>query len=111
MFSLQICYRLIQSRAEARNQGPDQENPSNDSKGDNILCRCLISVLLQCQCSYKRFQVPQQRNDEDCGNFVLYYINLFLESAPENFSISKGYPYFVSSSLRKFHTLTFLEIT
>lgn len=44
-------------------------------------------------------KVPQQRNDEDCGNFVLYYINLFLESAPENISISKGYPYFVSSSL------------
>ncbi|XP_055805976.1 ubiquitin-like-specific protease ESD4 isoform X2 [Solanum dulcamara] len=39
-------------------------------------------------------KVPQQRNDEDCGNFVLYYINLFLESAPENISISKGYPYF-----------------
>ncbi|KAG5620817.1 hypothetical protein H5410_006035 [Solanum commersonii] len=41
-------------------------------------------------------KVPQQRNDEDCGNFVLYYINLFLESAPENFSISKGYPYFMT---------------
>ncbi|KAM3343000.1 hypothetical protein BC332_03539 [Capsicum chinense] len=41
-------------------------------------------------------KVPQQRNDEDCGNFVLYYINLFLESAPEDFSISKGYPYFMT---------------
>ncbi|KAK4360468.1 hypothetical protein RND71_019420 [Anisodus tanguticus] len=41
-------------------------------------------------------KVPQQRNDEDCGNFVLYYINLFLKSAPENFSISKGYPYFMT---------------
>ncbi|XP_015063785.1 ubiquitin-like-specific protease 1D [Solanum pennellii] len=41
-------------------------------------------------------KVPQQQNDEDCGNFVLYYINLFLESAPENFSISKGYPYFMT---------------
>lgn len=41
-------------------------------------------------------KVPQQRNDEDCGNFVLYYINLFLESAPENFSISEGYPYFMT---------------
>ncbi|KAJ8550163.1 hypothetical protein K7X08_033870 [Anisodus acutangulus] len=40
-------------------------------------------------------KVPQQRNDEDCGNFVLYYINLFLKNAPENFSISKGYPYFL----------------
>ncbi|KAA8540687.1 hypothetical protein F0562_024394 [Nyssa sinensis] len=40
-------------------------------------------------------KVPQQRNGEECGNFVLYYINLFLESAPENFSISEGYPYFM----------------
>lgn len=43
------------------------------------------------------FQVPQQRNGEDCGIFVLYFINLFLEGAPENFSIFEGYPYFVSS--------------
>lgn len=40
-------------------------------------------------------QVPQQRNDEECGNFVLYFINLFMESAPSNFSM-EGYPYFVS---------------
>ncbi|CAK9141079.1 unnamed protein product [Ilex paraguariensis] len=40
-------------------------------------------------------KVPQQQNGEECGKFVLYYINLFLESAPENFSISEGYPYFM----------------
>ncbi|KAL0459089.1 UNVERIFIED_CONTAM: putative ubiquitin-like-specific protease 2B [Sesamum latifolium] len=40
-------------------------------------------------------QVPQQRNGEECGIFVLYYINLFLENAPENFSVSEGYPYFM----------------
>ncbi|KAL0389256.1 UNVERIFIED_CONTAM: putative ubiquitin-like-specific protease 2B [Sesamum calycinum] len=40
-------------------------------------------------------QVPQQRNGEECGIFVLYYTNLFLENAPENFSISEGYPYFM----------------
>lgn len=40
-------------------------------------------------------KVPQQRNDTDCGRFVLYYISLFLESAPETFSISEGYPYFM----------------
>ncbi|KAJ8552106.1 hypothetical protein K7X08_028549 [Anisodus acutangulus] len=40
-------------------------------------------------------KVPQQRNDTDCGKFVLYYISLFLESAPETFSISEGYPYFM----------------
>ncbi|XP_020550294.1 probable ubiquitin-like-specific protease 2A isoform X2 [Sesamum indicum] len=40
-------------------------------------------------------QVPQQRNGEECGIFVLYYTNLFLENAPENFSVSEGYPYFM----------------
>lgn len=40
-------------------------------------------------------KVPQQRNDTDCGRFVLYYISRFLESAPETFSISEGYPYFM----------------
>ncbi|TXG51331.1 hypothetical protein EZV62_023855 [Acer yangbiense] len=43
-------------------------------------------------------KVPQQTNGEECGNFVLYFINLFVEGAPENFSID-SYPYFVSSSL------------
>ncbi|XP_006340363.2 ubiquitin-like-specific protease 1D [Solanum tuberosum] len=40
-------------------------------------------------------QVPQQRNATDCGIFVLYYISRFLENAPETFSISEGYPYFM----------------
>ncbi|XP_059657373.1 uncharacterized protein LOC132303935 isoform X2 [Cornus florida] len=40
-------------------------------------------------------KVPQQRNGEECGNYVLYYIKLFIESAPENFSIAEGYPYFM----------------
>lgn len=45
-------------------------------------------------------KVPQQKNGEECGSFVLYYIKLFVESAPENFSIFEGYPYFVSSFLQ-----------
>ncbi|KAF8378161.1 hypothetical protein HHK36_029498 [Tetracentron sinense] len=43
-------------------------------------------------------KVPQQRNEVDCGIFVLYFINLFMESAPENFSISEGYPYFMKKN-------------
>ncbi|KAL3828671.1 hypothetical protein ACJIZ3_017473 [Penstemon smallii] len=39
--------------------------------------------------------VPQQRKGEECGYYVLYYISLFLESAPENFNLSEGYPYFM----------------
>ncbi|KAL0428890.1 UNVERIFIED_CONTAM: hypothetical protein Sradi_0515000 [Sesamum radiatum] len=40
-------------------------------------------------------KVPQQRHGEECGLFVLYYINLFLEMAPDNFSFSMGYPDFM----------------
>ncbi|KAL6569495.1 hypothetical protein OROMI_014009 [Orobanche minor] len=39
-------------------------------------------------------QVPQQKNDDGCGFYVLYYVNLFLESAPDNFCLSMGYPHF-----------------
>lgn len=40
-------------------------------------------------------KVPQQRDDKECGNYVLYYLYLFLMSAPETFNISEGYPYFM----------------
>ncbi|XP_027117374.1 probable ubiquitin-like-specific protease 2A isoform X1 [Coffea arabica] len=40
-------------------------------------------------------QVPQQRSGEECGCYVLQYISSFIENAPENFSISDGYPYFM----------------
>ncbi|KAJ4974243.1 hypothetical protein NE237_007417 [Protea cynaroides] len=43
-------------------------------------------------------KVPQQRNGEDCGIFVLYFINLFVEDAPDNFSICEGYPYFMKDN-------------
>ncbi|XP_056175120.1 probable ubiquitin-like-specific protease 2A isoform X2 [Syzygium oleosum] len=42
-------------------------------------------------------KVPQQRNGEDCGRFVLYFTSLFVENAPKNFSTDDGYPYFVGS--------------
>lgn len=47
-----------------------------------------------------RSQVPQQRNGEDCGIFVLYFIHLFMQSAPEAFNL-EDYPYFVGSLLYK----------
>ncbi|OAY32221.1 probable ubiquitin-like-specific protease 2A isoform X1 [Manihot esculenta] len=40
-------------------------------------------------------KVPQQRNDEECGNYVLYFISLFVQQAPENFSM-KNYPSFMT---------------
>lgn len=40
-------------------------------------------------------KVPQQTNSDECGIFVLYYANLFLQNTPENFSTSDGYPYFM----------------
>ncbi|CAE6075504.1 unnamed protein product [Arabidopsis arenosa] len=38
--------------------------------------------------------VPQQTNDVECGSFVLYYIQRFIEDAPENFSVD-DMPYFM----------------
>ncbi|KAJ6760856.1 UBIQUITIN-LIKE PROTEASE 4-RELATED [Salix purpurea] len=42
-------------------------------------------------------KVPQQRGGEECGNYVLYYINLFVQGAPENFSMD-DYPYFMKQN-------------
>ncbi|KAK4778870.1 hypothetical protein SAY86_006398 [Trapa natans] len=39
-------------------------------------------------------KVPQQRNADDCGLFVLYFLKLFVQNAPVNFS-HHGYPYFM----------------
>ncbi|KAM5571764.1 putative ubiquitin-like-specific protease 2A [Rosa sericea] len=49
-------------------------------------------------------KVPQQRNDEECGNFVLYFINLFMENAPQNFSM-EGYPYFMKKNWFTYESL------
>lgn len=32
---------------------------------------------------YAHHQVPQQKNDYDCGLFVLYFIERFIEEAPD----------------------------
>ncbi|KAH8496792.1 hypothetical protein Peur_054618 [Populus x canadensis] len=42
-------------------------------------------------------KVPQQRNGVECGNYVLYFINLFVQDAPENFHM-EGYPYFMKDN-------------
>ncbi|KAK4602495.1 hypothetical protein RGQ29_011515 [Quercus rubra] len=42
-------------------------------------------------------KVPQQRNGEECHSFVLYFINLFMESAPEDFS-TQHFPYFMKDN-------------
>ncbi|PIN22859.1 Ulp1 peptidase [Handroanthus impetiginosus] len=41
-------------------------------------------------------KVPQQKGGEECGFFVLYYIHLFLDKAPDIGSFSLGCPNFVS---------------
>ncbi|MQM04992.1 hypothetical protein Taro_037798 [Colocasia esculenta] len=43
-------------------------------------------------------KVPQQMDGEECGVFTLYYIYLFLESAPATFSFT-SYPYFIEQSM------------
>ncbi|WCJ38901.1 Cysteine proteinases superfamily protein [Euphorbia peplus] len=40
-------------------------------------------------------KVPQQTNDGDCGNFVLYFIDLFVRNAPGEFMMDE-YPYFMT---------------
>ncbi|GJZ35132.1 zinc finger, CCHC-type containing protein, partial [Tanacetum coccineum] len=40
-------------------------------------------------------KVPQQRDNEESELYALYYIKLFVETAPESFSTSSGYPYFM----------------
>ncbi|KAK9734919.1 hypothetical protein RND81_04G171500 [Saponaria officinalis] len=40
-------------------------------------------------------KVPQQTNAVDCGRFVLYFIKMFIETAPRNFSMADGYPHFL----------------
>ncbi|MQL78429.1 hypothetical protein Taro_010851 [Colocasia esculenta] len=42
-------------------------------------------------------KVPQQRDGEECGVFTLYYIYLFLKSAPATFSFT-SYPYFMTTT-------------
>ncbi|CAH2064844.1 unnamed protein product [Thlaspi arvense] len=41
--------------------------------------------------------VPQQTNDMECGSFVLYYIQRFIEDAPKNFIVD-AYPYFMEEA-------------
>ncbi|XP_020106967.1 ubiquitin-like-specific protease 1D isoform X1 [Ananas comosus] len=40
-------------------------------------------------------KVPQQKNGEECGAFVLYFIYRFLQNAPETFK-QEEYPYFLN---------------
>eukprot|EP01018_Ginkgo_biloba_P039879 Gb_17992 [translate_table: standard] len=42
--------------------------------------------------------VPQQTNGNDCGVFLLHFVDLFLKCAPENFSTFEGYPYFLTKN-------------
>ncbi|KMT16233.1 hypothetical protein BVRB_3g053900 isoform A [Beta vulgaris subsp. vulgaris] len=54
-------------------------------------------------------KVPQQRDDEECGSYVLYFINLFMKLAPENFSTSQGYPYFMKKDWFDLESLEFFR--
>lgn len=44
-------------------------------------------------------EVPQQTNGNDCGVFLLHFVDKFLKQAPKNFSICEGcYPYFFTKN-------------
>lgn len=43
----------------------------------------IISYLLAINYYVEHHQVPQQKNDYDCGLFVLFFIRRFIEDAPQ----------------------------
>ncbi|KGN64377.1 probable ubiquitin-like-specific protease 2A isoform X1 [Cucumis sativus] len=60
-----------------------------DGKCKNLNVICKIPLMVP--------KVPQQKNGDECGKFVLYFIHLFMEAAPANFRI-KDYPYFMKEN-------------
>lgn len=51
-------------------------------------------------------EVPQQTNGNDCGVFLLHFVDKFLKQAPKNFSICEGcYPYFFTKNWFKSHEI------
>ncbi|XP_044485874.1 probable ubiquitin-like-specific protease 2A isoform X2 [Mangifera indica] len=83
------CILLLDSleMANPRRIEPDIRRAENRPETKEAISR--IPLLVP--------KVPQQRNGEECGIFVLYYINMFVKSAPENFLID-GYPYFMEEN-------------
>ncbi|MQL71202.1 hypothetical protein Taro_003520 [Colocasia esculenta] len=61
------------------------------TQGNLASSRSIGSILLLLS------KVPQQRDGEECGVFTLYYIYLFLKSAPATFSFM-SYPYFMTTT-------------
>ncbi|KAK7383182.1 hypothetical protein VNO78_28855 [Psophocarpus tetragonolobus] len=56
----------------------DREDVSSEVSIADRIWRCLPRRI-ECQI----IQVPQQKNEYDCGLFVLYFIERFMEEAPE----------------------------
>ncbi|GKA70547.1 hypothetical protein Tco_0776686 [Tanacetum coccineum] len=66
--------------------------------GDDNMCMAeAVGSGLYLQIFSKRREEKQgstiEKDGEECRFFVLYYIKLLAESAPESFSISDGYPF------------------
>ncbi|KAK2388995.1 Cysteine proteinases superfamily protein [Trifolium repens] len=102
-FSRSRCMLLLDSleMADPRRIEPEIRRFVQDiyKAGDRPETKSLIS-----QIPFLVPKVPQQKDDTDCGNFVLYFIKLFLELAPDNFSM-EGYPYFMKKDWFTFEEL------
>lgn len=73
-------------------------------------CFHLALAIVTNHMDLQTFQVPQQKNGDECGKFVLYFIHLFMEAAPANFRI-KDYPYFVSLLFLRTSTVKHASLT
>jgi len=74
----------------------DVHNEDGRQDGDKIIAK--IPLLVP--------EVPQQTNGNDCGVFLLHFVDKFLKRAPKNFSISEGcYPYFLTKNWFKSHEI------
>ncbi|KAK7386885.1 hypothetical protein VNO78_27235 [Psophocarpus tetragonolobus] len=76
-FSRSVFYNIESYLIQEKNY-MDREDMSSEVSIADRICRCL-PPRIECQI----IQVPQQKNEYDCGLFVLYFIERFMEEAPE----------------------------
>ncbi|XP_042401761.1 ubiquitin-like-specific protease 1D isoform X1 [Zingiber officinale] len=72
----EVIDRYLKEEWSYMNQNsPPQDLPFTDKIWKNFSCRI----------DYKTITVPQQKNEYDCGLFVLYFMKKIIEDTPERF--------------------------
>ncbi|GKV14503.1 hypothetical protein SLEP1_g25368 [Rubroshorea leprosula] len=72
-----VFYNIRSFLEEEWNYLKQEVAPSDLPIGDKVWSQ------LPSRINEKKIQVPQQKNDSDCGLFVLYFMKRFIEEAPE----------------------------